>query len=445
MRQVLLTTTATDDDGDDYLPGHGDRTYDVERYELDLSYKLEGNQLSGVATISARARTNLDHLTLDLHGLRATKVAIVGIGVTRFTVRRGKLVVRARSTIAAGSSFTVVVSYHGRPSTVPDAAGAAGWEELDDGVIVAGQPGGGPSWFPCNDRPDNKAPYRLVVTAPNAYYVVSNGTLSGTRRSASSVTWTYDQREPMATYQATVQIGRYVRSELGAEPIPMVAVHPPALKGRLGSAFGRMAEMVATFERLFGPYPFPEYTVVVTDDELEIPLEAQGMAVFGSNFLDSDWSSVRLVAHELSHQWFGNSVTATRWREIWLHEGFACYAEWLWSQESGGWTTHERAVEHWKRLAALPQDLRVGDPGPTKMFDDRVYKRGALTLHAVRLTIGEGPFFDVLRAWTTTYRHSNATTEMFIELAERRSGHQVGDLVKTWLYDEALPDLPAPR
>ena len=94
--------------------------------------------------------------------------------------------------------------------------------------------------------------------------------------------------------------------------------------------------MVDTFTRLFGPYPFEAYTVVVTDDDLEIPLEAQGLSAFGANFLTSDWDSVRLVAHELSHQWFGNSLTLGRWRDIWLHEGFACYAEWLWSEESGG-------------------------------------------------------------------------------------------------------------
>ena len=93
--------------------------------------------------------------------------------------------------------------------------------------------------------------------------------------------------------------------------------------------------MMAVFTRRFGPYPFSQYTVVVTDDEPEIPLEAQGIATFGANYATTDWQSERLVAHELAHQWFGNSLTVRSWRDIWLHEGFACYAEWLWSEESG--------------------------------------------------------------------------------------------------------------
>ena len=147
--------------------------------------------------------------------------------------------------------------------------------------------------------------------------------------------------------------------------------------------------MLDFYARLFGPYPFSAYTVVITDDRLDIPLEAQGMSTFGSNFLTSDWDDVRLVAHELSHQWFGNAVTLSSWRDIWLHEGFACYCEWLWSEESGGRSADVRALDHWRKLSAAPQDLLLADPGPDLMFDDRVYKRGALLLHALRLTIGD--------------------------------------------------------
>ena len=113
---------------------------------------------------------------------------------------------------------------------------------------------------------------------------------------------------------------------------------------------------------------------------------------------------MRLVAHELSHQWFGNSLTLGSWQDIWLHEGFACYAEWIWSEESGGPSAHERAEEHHEKLADLDQDLVLADPGPELMFDDRVYKRGALTLHALRLTVGDDAFFALLRGWTDRAR-----------------------------------------
>jgi aminopeptidase N len=200
--------------------------------------------------------------------------------------------------------------------------------------------------------------------------------------------------------------------------------------------------MLDFYARLFGPYPFAAYTVVVTDDELDIPLEAQGMSTFGSNFLTSDWDNVRLVAHELSHQWFGNALTVGSWSDIWLHEGFACYCEWLWSEESGGPSADARARDHWGRLADEPQDLLLGDPGPDLMFDDRVYKRGALLLHALRLTLGDDRFFSLLRTWVERHRYGSVTSAMFESLAAEVAGEPLVDLFRVWLRLRPLPGLP---
>jgi aminopeptidase N len=437
IRQVLSPVTA-----DGYLPGHGDLSFDVNHYELTLDYKLEGNQLTAKARIDAVARENLTEFTLDLESLRATKVSISGVGVTKYTSHRGKLVVTPKAPIEAGQEFSVQVAYGGNPRPVQSKAGEAGWEELSDGVIVAGQPGGAPSWFPCNDRPSNKATYRISVTAPSDYHVIANGRLDDRRRKASATTWVYEETTPMASYLATVQIGRYVVTSLADAPVGQRAVAPKALESRLTAAFGRQHEMVALFTRVFGPYPFGDYTVVITADKLEIPLEAQGLSIFGSNFLDPKWENVRLVAHELAHQWFGNSLTLREWRDIWLHEGFACYAEWLWAEESGEASAHELAVEHLGRLSAAPQDLVIGDPGPDLMFDDRVYKRGALTLHAVRLTVGDDAFFAMLRAWVEANAYGTVTTDQLIAFASDHTHEDLADLFHEWLFEEALPELP---
>ena len=250
-------------------------------------------------------------------------------------------------------------------------------------MIVAGQPDGAPSWFPCNDLPADKASYRIAVTTESPYTVVANGRLVERRVGASRTTWVYEQPEPMATYLATVQIGRYDQRSHRAV-VPLHTVGPPRLRRAVTHDLGRQPQMLVAFQDMFGPYPFAGYTVVVTDDDLEIPLEAQGLSVFGANHMDGRRGSERLVAHELAHQWFGNSLTVGRWQDIWLHEGFACYAEWLWSERADGRPADDFARAAWERLAALPQDLLLADPGPDLMFDDRLYKRGALTLHALR-------------------------------------------------------------
>lgn len=427
---------------DDYFPEYGDLSYDVRHYDLRLSYSLESNQLQGRAVLDAVALTDVDELHLDLRGLRVSKVTVDVAPVGRFSLKGDKVVIRTKKVIGAGRRFRVTVAYGGRPKPAPDGTDEMGWEELADGVIVAGQTNGAPTWFPCNDRPGNKASYRIELTVPSAYHVVANGELTSRRRGASTTTWVYEQSEPMATYLATVHIGRYQPTSITGSAVPMTAVLPEHLLARYELAFGRQPEMMDLFVRRFGPYPFVGYTVVVTADELEIPLEAQGLSAFGSNFLTDDWEAVRLVAHELAHQWFGNSLTLITWRDIWLHEGFACYSEWLWSEESGGPSAHERAVDHWARLAGETQDLQLADPGPDDMFDDRVYKRGALLLHALRLTIGDTSFFVVLREWVRRHAHGSVTTQMFLDLAEEVSDEDLEELFRRWLREEALPDLP---
>jgi aminopeptidase N len=143
----------------------------------------------------------------------------------------------------------------------------------------------------------------------------------------------------------------------------------------------------------------------------------------------------------LAHQWFGNSLTVADWRHIWLNEGFATYSEWLWSEATGGLTAHENAVQWHARLATRPADLRVADPGPTRMFDERVYRRGALTLHALRRRMGDERFFGLLPAWTAQYRYGTVTTDLFTALAEQHAGQPLDDLFTAWLLRTRLPAL----
>lgn len=434
--------TASNTAGEDrYVPGHGDLTFDVSNYEIVLEYKPESNSLSGRTTITAEALEDLDRLELDLYHLRASKVTVNGSPVAKYSHSKHRLIIRLREQCAAGTTFTIAVTYAGSPRPMPGLDGDAGFEELADGVIVASQPHGAPSWFPCNDRPSNKATYAIEIATPSAYQVVANGVLESSRRRAGATSWRYVEKAPMATYLATVQIGRYDVIESGTT-VPIRTFHP-AGEPSLAAVFARQSDMMDAFVERFGPYPFEGYTAVITADELEIPLEAQGLSVFGSNFASDDWDSERLIAHELAHQWFGNSVTLSHWRDIWLHEGFACYAEWLWSQDSGGPSAQEHAETHWSRLNDLDQDIVLGDPGPDLMFDDRIYKRGALLLHSLRLTVGDDTFFALLQAWTERHAHGSVTTDEFVALAAELCGASVGPLFDEWLREVTLPALPA--
>jgi aminopeptidase N len=429
---------------DPYTPHSGDPRFGVRHYDLALDYRVATNRLDAVAELTCVAHEDLDRIPLDLHGLSVDRVDVDGQRAKKHTIATHKLTVIAPSTIAAGDEFTVRVKYRGAPRPLRSAWGALGWEELTDGVIVASQPTGAPSWYPCNDRPSDKATYRIRLTCEAGYDVVANGTLGRKERTGRGVRWTFDVAEPMATYLATVQIGRYKTHRVKGGPVPVAVHHPADMTAAVKTDLGELAGMLDLFSERFGPYPFPEYGVVVTDDPLEIPLEAHGLAVFGRNHVDGEHGSDRLIAHELAHQWFGNSVTVARWQDIWLHEGFACYAEWVWAESRHGVPAGVNAERYRAGLDEQPADLVVGDPGPKSMFDDRVYKRGALALHAVRTVVGDDAFFAGLRTITERHRYGNATVEdvvaAFAETAPAGTGPvAIGATIAPWIDEAAIP------
>ena len=427
---------------DPYMPGHGDLAYDVEHASVDLDYRPSSNLLEGSATLAIVAREPLRRIRLDLAHLRVSRVLVDGARAPH--AHSGtRLTVTLPAEVAEGSRMQVRVEYRGTPRPLRMRAfGEAGWEELADGVIVAAQPHGAPTWMPCNDRASSKATYDLSVRVPADYVVACSGQQTAVERRGATRTFRFAQRAPMAPYLATVQIGRY-REVRQRASVPMRVLRPAGLSGTAFEAsFGLQPQMLACFEREFGPYPFDDYTTVVTDDDLEIPLESQSLSTFGRNLCRPDWDAVRLIAHELAHQWFGNAVTARQWHDIWLHEGFACYAEWVWSEEAGGLTIDEQAALHHARLTGLPQDLVLADPGAADMFDDRVYKRGALALVALRRTIGADAMRAILHAWVVEHAGGSVETADLVALATRISGVDVAPVLAPWLAAPALPDLP---
>jgi len=431
---------------DPYFPQRGNEGYLITHYDLGLAYRFGSNRLDGGAVLSVTAAgpEPLREFVLDLSGaLRVDRVAVDGARA-RHTQRVDKLRVVAAAPIAAGTSFKVEIRYSGLPKPMNSRFGTLGWEQLTDGVLVASQPIGAPSWFPCDDRPDRKAAYRIAVTTASAYHVVANGVLESRTRSGSNTTWTYRQDAPMATYLASIQIGKYKSVDMPGQVTQRLVV-PPRFVNRAKNAFAGQRRMIEVFENFYGPYPFEEYTAVVADDELEIPIEAQGMSIFGVNHLAAAWENERLIAHELAHQWFGNSLTLLTWRDIWLHEGFAAYSEWLWSEASGQRSADEHARRWHARLAKRPQNLVLSDPGAADLFDDRVYKRGALTLHALRLTIGDVAFLRILRQWTAAHRHGGVRTADFVQLVKGNETPVMDrpeSFFERWLDSSRLPPLP---
>ena len=434
---------------DPYQPLHGSTAIGVEHYDLDLTYRIHTNRLSGTASIRLRTLEAVKEVSLDLVGLTVERVSVVGARLARYSHRAGRLVLRLTERVPAQTSLTVVVRYGGSPTPIQSPWGPVGWEELTDGVVVASQPTGAPTWFPCNDRPSDKATYRTSITADNPYRVLAHGALLSKKVRASTTTWVYEERHPTSTFLASVQIGQYEEHLLATEPVPQLVLVPTALRAAAREHLGQHGALMSLFTTCFGPYPFETYTLVVTGDDLEIPLEAQGLSIFGANHLTSTEGDERLIPHELAHQWFGNSVSVASWQHIWLSEGFACYAEWLWSEASGGHSADAMARLWHQRLSRCAQDLVLSHPGYDNIFDDRIYKRGALTVHALRSALGDEVFFGLVRGWTARHADGSVTTADFrshaLEHATAAGGtalsRAVEMLLDDWLDRARLPNL----
>ncbi|MFG2353580.1 M1 family metallopeptidase [Streptomyces sp. NPDC048521] len=435
-------TTGAPGIGDTYFPRLGNGGFDARHYDLDIAYAPDTGRLDGRTTLTARATQQLSSFDLDLQQLEITKVEVDGRRA-RFTRDGDEVTVTPRHGLRAGRDFSVTVTYGGVPQPLggPIVFGSEyGWMKTGDGVFVACEPNAASTWFPSSDHPSDKATYDIRIKAPRGLTAVSNGRLVSMHDEGGSTYTHWRERRPMATYLATATIGKFdVRTGRtpGGTPI-YVAVDPVLKNSNSVDVYAVTAAATDYWSQVFGPYPFEETGAIVDDmPEAGFSLEVQSKPAYSAVRSEST------IVHELAHQWFGDSVSVARWKDIWLNEGFATYAQWLWAEHRGTRSAHDSFLAGY---TSRPADsafwqIEVADPQRDTMFASAVYQRGAMTLQALRERIGDTAFFKLLPAWTKLHRYGYADTADFIRLAERVSGRQLDDLFGTWLFTTGKPAL----
>ena len=434
--------------GDEYFPGLGNGGYQVERYVLALDVDPQAGTIDATATIEAVATEDLSGFHLDLIGLEVGDVTVDG-EQARASRDDRELLIELRDPIAAGDRFVAVVPYQGTPMPVQsDSLGPVGWTPLGDGSsFVLSEPEGAATWFPANDHPSDKALFRFEITTPAGVDAAANGLLVAQEPTDGGGTrWVYESAHPMAPYLATVAIGDLTFEDAAPGPggLPIRNVYDDDVATGASETMARQGEMVDFFDDLFGRYPFEAYGALVMDVPTGVALETQTLSLFGNDIIGIGPIGQEIVAHELAHQWFGDSVALERWQDIWLNEGFATYAQWLWAEHDTGTAIADIAR---RAHAGLEQtgfgDLPPGDPGPENLFAPTVYERGGLLLHELRGSIGDDAFFSVLRRWASERADGNGTTDDFVALAEEVAGAELDEMFDLWLYEPQLPDLSA--
>ncbi len=454
--------------GDTYFPFAGNGGFDVQHYALDLTYSppgpspapLEG-QLTGTATITLVPTSDLDLFHLDLRGMDVTSVTVDGKSLLEVAApatganlnrpaywqisddasRVWELVIQPRPKLKTGRAVTVVVNYAGTTTRPLDIENALyGWVTTRDGAMVVGEPEGNMTWYPVSDHPTDKATYSFEITVPEGKVAVANGLQSQPPATADGwTTWYWDAPDPQASYLTTASVGDFdLRYSTTASGIPIIdAVDTKLTASRLATTNASLAlqpAMIDFFASKFGPYPFVAAGAIVDNDSVGYALETQTRSVYSGS------AAQGTVAHEIAHQWFGNTVSPSRWQDIWLNEGWATYATWMWTEQQGGTTAQARFDSYLApaRTAAY-WGLNVADPGPLGLFASQVYDRGAATLHALRVKVGDDAFFAGAQLWLARYDDSDATTEDFQAVYEEVSGQDLTTFFNVWLRDPVKP------
>lgn len=425
--------------GDPYYPLLGNGGYDVLHYTITLDLNMTTGSVNGSTELEVWASQELTAFNLDMSGLNVRQVT-VDTKIVEFSRSGTELTIFPSEALAPETTFVVVVEYDGIPKGVSDPAltleDGIGWMELSSGIYTINEPSGSMGWFPSNNYPTDKATYEFRITVAEPYVIAANGLLVETIDNGVTRTFVWREDHPMSTYLASINIGKFdMRESTGPDGLPIRSFYASGVSEADIALFDSLPEMIAFYSDLIAPYPFEAYGVVVMPEQVGVAMENQTLSIFGG-----DMAFEEAIAHELAHQWFGDSVTISNWPDIWLNEGFATYLEALWIEHAHGQADFEGYIDYMYEDALGMQ--APGNPSISALFGGSVYERGAWVLHALRLTVGDEAFFNILLTYYNRYQYSNASSEDFIAVAEEVSGRDLTAFFDDWLYGYPVPPKP---
>jgi aminopeptidase N len=427
--------------GDPYFPKDGNGGIDVQHYDVRDTYLFGSGRLSGRTRLDVLATQDLSRFNLDF----LLPVRSVTVNHKRAHFRRvgdHELRITPSVPIANGARFRVSVKYAGVPASATS-NGESNWLASTNEVVAMNEPHMATWWFPANDHPRDKASFDIRITVPRTKDVVANGVLVSRRSHHGRATTHWRAVEPMAPYLAFFAAGSFETRSVTCNGIPnYVAVTRQQQPFARAEAAKELAEgtctIVSAFANVLGPYPFSAMGGLVTGLPVGFALENQTRPTYPA----LAGPSVGLMAHELAHQWFGDSVSVSSWRDIWLNEGFAQFMQNYYVTEVvGGDSMQEWLVDNYDSFAAESGfwKLSIDDPGVARLFDGAIYFRGSLALQALRHRIGDPAFWTLLRTWVSQRAYGNGSVADFKALAGSVSGQDLTAFFTAWLSTREVP------
>ncbi|MGW1949227.1 M1 family metallopeptidase, partial [Streptomyces sp. NPDC001940] len=432
------------------FPTLGNGGYDVRHYDLSFDFTPVTYDFTGTMKISAKATQDLSSFNLDIDSLAIDAVKVDGKDAA-FAVSLGKSGQELTVTPAGGlhdnTPFEVAVTYHGNGRTKP--IGAPGWRYMSDGGFAsAAQSSRADTFAPVNDTTMDKASWTFHLTAPDGWTPGANGTLTGTRPAGEGKT-TSDFRlnTPMASELLGISVEKQTlltgKGPHGVTlrhyvPDDQVATYRPIVEQTGGQ--------IAWLEKTLGVrFPFDTYGMQIVRDGYSDALENQTLSLFGPGWFKNASTSTtytNVMVHEMTHQWFGDSVTPTTWQSAWLNEGPAVYYAALWADQQGTASMEDKMRTAYGKLDAVRKT--DGPPGlPTELGGFNIYDGAAVVLYALNQQVGQGDYDAIMKSWLTKHRHANADSQDFIDNAVRVTHDpSLRPFLEDWLFSKDNPPMP---
>jgi aminopeptidase N len=446
--------------GDRLFPLLGNGGYDVLHYDLGLRYATDdpAQPIDGSEVLVARATQALSRFDLDFSGAEVSGIAVNGHPAT-FTRQGQELVITPRSPLPDHHLFVVSIRHFRSIPTEPDVDPA--FFVTPDGSATAPQPDEAHLVYPSNDHPSDKATFTFAFNVPAGTKAVANGVEIAHRVRGTREYWTYSMRQPMATELTQLAVGHWdfgpLRTLAG---VPMRDVTAPSLTASLQPALAFDGPQMRYMQERVGRYPFDIFGTFVPNSDLGFALETQTISLIDeawfADYPQGVWEPTML--HELSHMWFGDSVSPEKWSDLWLNEGHASWYEFVYAEQHGELAADTENYPDPVGYATLDELMRAvyahgdqwrQDDGPVArptsaatLFSLQVYHGGALALYALRQKVGDAAFQRIERAWVKTYEGKSVSTDDFIALASRVSGRNVTRFLRNWLYGTTTPPMP---
>ena len=398
-------------------------------------------------------KDSLSQVDLDFGELPVDSVS-VNNQVAPYQRSASLLNVKLPQRVPRGTSFVVAVSYHGKPK---------------DGLILSLDKAGKPSavgdnwpnrvhhWIPSLDHPSAKATVSFSITAPAHELVVANGKLDRVENSSNTTrTWTYNEAVPIPPYCMIIAVGDFARLEPAAEVTPLAYYVSQADRNFAMQGFAPANPSLKFFSQTVAPYPYEKLALIIGATRFG-GMENSSAIVFSNTLFDprpqarvSSVFKIReglvdVIAHEIAHQWFGDSVTESTWSDLWLSEGFAEYFAGLFIQRYEGELAFQRYLseeaqayfDYEKRSRTPIHDTETEDL--FKLLNANNYQKGAWVLHMLRSELGDEQFFRAIRIYYNAHKNSTATTEDLRAAFEKAAGRDLKEFFARWIYGAGHP------